>query len=36
MRRVDRYRSRHQGWSVKHYIAWYKRERTPIFSSTTA
>ena len=23
MRLVDRYRSRHEGWSVKHYYAWY-------------
>ena len=27
MRLVDRYRSRHEGWSVKHYYyAWYRRE----------
>ena len=26
MRLVDRYRNRHQGWNVKHYTAWYKRE----------
>ena len=26
MRLVDRYRNRHQGWNVKHYYAWYKRE----------
>ena len=26
MRLVDRYRTRHQGWNVKHYHAWYKRE----------
>ena len=25
-RLVDRYRNRHQGWNVKHYTAWYKRE----------
>ena len=25
MRMVDRYRSRHEGWSVKHYYAWYQR-----------
>ena len=25
MRMVDRYRSRHDGWSVKHYYAWYRR-----------
>jgi len=23
---VDRYRSRHEGWNVKHFYAWYKRE----------
>ena len=23
---VDRYRNRRQGWNVKHYTAWYKRE----------
>lgn len=23
---VDRYRSRHAGWNVKHFHAWYKRE----------
>lgn len=23
---VDRYRSRHQGWNVKHYYSWYRRE----------
>ena len=23
---MDRYRNRHQGWNVKHYYAWYKRE----------
>ena len=26
MHLVDRYRNRHQGWNVKHYTAWYKRE----------
>ena len=26
LRLVDRYRSRHDGWNVKHYYAWYKRE----------
>ena len=26
MRLVDRYRNRRQGWNVKHYTAWYKRE----------
>ena len=25
MRLVDRYRSQHEGWSVKHYYAWYQR-----------
>ena len=25
MRMVDRYRSRHEGWSVRHYYAWYRR-----------
>ena len=23
---VDRYRRRHEGWSVKHYYAWYRRD----------
>ena len=23
---VDRYRSRHEGWNVKHFYAWYKRD----------
>ena len=26
VRLVDRYRSRHPGWSAKHYYAWYRRE----------
>jgi transposase len=26
MRLVDRYRSRHEGWNVKHFYAWYKRD----------
>ena len=26
IRRVDRHRSRHQGWNVKHYTARHKRE----------
>ena len=26
MRRVERYRNRHQGWNVQHYTACYKRE----------
>ena len=26
MRMVDRYRRRHEGWSVKHYHAWYRRD----------
>ncbi len=26
MRLVDRYRSRHRGWNVKHYYAWYQRD----------
>jgi transposase len=25
LRMVDRYRRRHEGWSVKHYYAWYRR-----------
>jgi predicted transcriptional regulator len=23
---VERYRTRHEGWNVKHFHAWYKRE----------
>jgi len=23
---VDRYRTRHGGWSIRHYHAWYRRE----------
>jgi transposase len=26
MRLVDRYRSKHEGWNVKHFYAWYKRD----------
>ena len=26
MKLVDCYRSRHEGWNVKHFYAWYKRE----------
>ncbi len=26
MRMVDRYRRRHEGWSVKHCCAWYRRD----------
>ena len=26
MRLVDRYRSRNEGWNVKHFYAWYKRD----------
>ena len=26
VRMVDRYRRRHEGWSVKHYYAWYRRD----------
>ena len=26
MRMVGRYRRRHEGWSVKHYYAWYRRD----------
>jgi transposase len=26
MRLVDRYRSRHEGWNVKHFYSWYKRD----------
>ena len=26
MRLVDRYRTRHEGWNVKHFYAWYKRD----------
>ena len=29
MRLVNRFRNRHQGWNVKHYTAWYKREGGP-------
>ena len=29
MRLVDRYCNRRQGWNVKHYIAWHKREGGP-------
>ena len=26
LRLVDRYRRRHDGWNVKHYYAWYRRD----------
>ena len=26
MRMVDRYRTRHEGWNIRHYYAWYRRE----------
>jgi len=26
MKLVDRYRSRHEGWSAKHFYAWYRRD----------
>ena len=26
MRMVDRYRTRHEGWSVRHFYAWYRRD----------
>ncbi len=26
LRLVDRYRSRHEGWSAKHFHAWYRRD----------
>lgn len=26
LRLVDRYRSRHEGWSAKHFYAWYRRD----------
>ena len=26
MRMVDRYRTRHVGWNMRHYYAWYRRE----------
>jgi len=26
VRMVDRYRTRHGGWSIRHYYAWYRRE----------
>ena len=26
MRLVDCYRSKHEGWNVKHFYAWYKRD----------
>ena len=26
MRMVDRYRSRHEGWSVRHFYTWYRRD----------
>ena len=30
LRLVDRYRRRHDGWNVKHYYAWYRRDGTGI------
>jgi hypothetical protein len=26
MKLVDRYRCRHEGWSAKHFYAWYRRD----------
>ena len=26
MRMVNRYRTRHEGWNIRHYYAWYRRE----------
>ena len=26
MRMVDRYRTRHEGWNLRHYYSWYRRE----------
>ena len=26
MRMVDRYRTRHEGWNVRHYYSWYRRD----------
>ena len=26
MRMVDRYRTRHEGWNIRHYYSWYRRE----------
>ena len=26
MRMVDRYRTRHEGWSVRHFYSWYRRD----------
>lgn len=26
MRLVERYQSRHEGWSAKHFYAWYRRD----------
>ena len=26
MRLVDRYRTRHEGWNVKHFYSWYRRD----------
>ena len=26
LRLVDRYRRRHDGWNVKHYYSWYRRD----------
>ena len=26
MRMVDRYRTRHEGWNIRHYYSWYRRK----------
>ena len=26
MRMVDRYRTRHEGWNVRHFYSWYRRD----------
>ena len=26
MRLVDRYRTRHEGWNVRHFYSWYRRD----------
>ena len=31
MRMVDRYRTRHEGWSVRHFYAWYRRDGAVLF-----
>ncbi len=27
MRMVNRYRTPHEGWNIRHYYSWYRRER---------